>query len=224
MPHKEIRGMIPWKEAWARAFVFGAAPWVVLLLGLLALSSLSRNGDEVALARGFAVFFALCSLAGGILAIYYARQAKREVKVKVHRVLAQAGWILGILDVTLLLFCSLKLPGDAQASRRAKEEKVKVVAYKVEMTLREYQRAHAGLKPNALGVLELMLPDSVKITPNPFVPRQTYNLYTGGLVDRMPHGPGQIGYLFQGQDRPYKVIANGWRGPALVLEELPLKP
>lgn len=217
-------GKNPWtshlKEPWALSLILGGSPWVLMLLGLPILSALSRNGDEVAWAQIFSLLFLVCSLCGGILGIYFGRKGKKTAQDKVHRFASQAGWVLGILDVSLLLLCSLKMPPDARMARREKEERVKAVAYKVEMTLREYQEAHAGLKPNVLAVLEAVLPDSVKATHNPFIPRQTYNLYTGGLVDRVPVGPGQIGYLFHGQNRPYEIIANGWRGPVLTLEEI----
>jgi hypothetical protein len=191
-----------------------------MLLGLPILSALSRNGDEVAWAQIFGILFLVCSLGGGILGIYFGRKGKKTAQDKGLRFFAQTGWVLGILDVSLLLLCALKMPNDARMARHDKEEQVKAVAYKIDLTLREYQKAHAGLKPNPLGVLEALLPDSVKITHNPFVPLQSYNLYTGGLVDREPHGPGQIGYIFKGQDNPYQVIANGWRGQVLVLEEI----
>jgi hypothetical protein len=214
---------IPWtshlKEPWALSPILGGSPWVLMLLGLPILSALSRSGDEVVWAQIFSLLFFVCSLGGGILGIYFGRKGKITAQDKVHRLAARAGWVLGILDVSLLLLCSMKVPNDARMARHDKEEKVKAVAYKIDLTLREYQQTHAGLKPNPLGVLEAMLPDSVKITHNPFVPLQSYNLYTGGLVDREPHGPGQIGYIFKGQDNPYQVIANGWRGQVLVLEE-----
>jgi len=222
--HEEI----PWKshlrEPWALSLILGGAPWVLLFLSLPIRSALARNGDEVAWAQAFGVFFFVCSLTGGVLAIYFGRKAKKEVQDKAQRFFAQAGWVLGVLDVTLLLFCSLKMPGDARMSRRGKEDQVKVVAYKVELAIREFQQIHDGMKPNVLGVLEAMIPDSVKATHNPFIPRQSYNLYTGGLVEKVPVGPGQIGYLFQGQAKPYKIIANGWRGPVLTLEEFRKKP
>jgi hypothetical protein len=222
MPHEETPWLAHLKEPWALAPILGAAPWVILAIGWPILSALSRTGDEVALAQGGAVAFALCSLPGGLLAVYFGRKAKKGSRDRLHRAFAQVGWILGILDVTLLLFCSLRMPGDARASRRDKEERVRAVAYQVDQAIREFQQDHAGMKPNALTILEAVLPDTVKVTPNPFVPRQSYNLYTGGLVDRAPRGPGQIGYLFQGQRLPYKVIANGWQGPVLILEEKPL--
>ncbi len=222
--HEEISWKDRLKEPWALSLISGGAPWILLLVGLPILSALARNGDEVAWAQAGSVLYLIGSLAGGILGIYFGRKAKRTVQDKAHRFFARVGWVLGVLDVTLLLLCSLKMPGDARMSRHDKEEQVKAVAYKVELAVREFQQIHDGRKPDVLGVLEAMIPDSVKATHNPFIPRQSYNLYTGGLVDKVPVGPGQIGYIFLGQRAPYRVVANGWRGPVLVLEETRKKP
>jgi hypothetical protein len=218
--HKELTWKSHFKQPWALSLILGVGPWIILFAGLLILAGLARSGDEVAWAQDFGIVFLVCSLAGGVLAIFFARQAKRTAQDKMHRILSQIGWILGILDVTLLLLCSWNVPNNARMSRHEKEEQVKAVAYQVEMAIREFQQSHAGMKPNVLSVLEAMMSDSVKAIHNPFIPRQSYNLYTGGLVDRVPVGPGQIGYLYQGQNKPYKVIANGWRKPVLVLEEI----
>jgi len=91
------------REPWALSLILGGAPWIFLFLSLPILSALARNGDEVAWAQAFGVFFFICSLAGGVLAIYFGRKAKKAVPDKAQRFFAQVGWVLGILDVSLHL-------------------------------------------------------------------------------------------------------------------------
>jgi len=98
------------------------------------------------------------------------------------------------------------------------ESVVKKVTHRFQLTVEDYKTrpGKEGIKPTRVGDLLGMLPKEVAGTMNPFIPQQSYSPTGGGLVDGYPEKPGQVGYVYKGQEQPYLIQALGDSGRVII--------
>jgi hypothetical protein len=99
-----------------------------------------------------------------------------------------------------------------------KESEVKAVAHSVQLAVEDFKMnpGKEGIKPVKVRDLLALLPKAIIEKPNPFNPKQTYSSTGGGLVDGHPKEPGQVGYIYTGQDKPYLIQALGDSGRVIL--------
>jgi hypothetical protein len=91
------------------------------------------------------------------------------------------------------------------------ESDVKMVAHAVQLAVEDYKMTPGkeGIKPTSVLELRGALPKAISDKPNPFNFKQTYSPEGGALVDGHPRKPGQIGYIYKGQDQQYLIQGLG---------------
>jgi hypothetical protein len=99
------------------------------------------------------------------------------------------------------------------------ESEVKSVAHNFQLAVEDFKMTpgREGIKPTSVRELKERLPKTVLFRPNPFNPKQNYSPEGGALVDGNPQKPGQVGYIFKGQDQPYVIQGLGKKGKIIIL-------
>ena len=124
-----------------------------------------------------------------------------------------------------LLWKEAKLPDPSlvrplsQDKALVMESDVKSVAHNLQLVIEDFKMTpgREGIKPTTVRQLAERLPKTVAGKTNPFDPKQSYSPVGGALVDGNPKKPGQIGYIFKGQDQPYVIQGLGKKGKIIIL-------
>jgi hypothetical protein len=106
----------------------------------------------------------------------------------------------------------------SQDKALALESDVKMVAHNVQLAVEDFKMSpgREGIKPVSVWQLIGLLPKTIIGRPNPFNKKQSYSPEGGALVDGNPKKPGQVGYIYKGQDQPYVIQGLGKKGRLVI--------
>jgi hypothetical protein len=106
----------------------------------------------------------------------------------------------------------------SQDNTFVQESDVKSVAHNVQLAVEDFKMSpgREGIKPVSVWQLLELLPKTIIGKPNPFDKKQSYSPEGGALVDGDPKKPGQVGYIFKGQDQPYVIQGLG-KGKKIII-------
>jgi len=116
---------------------------------------------------------------------------------------------LMVVVVIIGILAAIAIPNFIRMQNRAKEADVKSVAHAVLLTIEEYKTRPTweGIKPQNVAEFLTYLPTNVLNKRNPF---NSPNIYGAGeLINVSPNVAGRVGYLFNGPNVPYEVVASG---------------
>lgn len=116
---------------------------------------------------------------------------------------------LMVVVVIIGILAAIAIPNFIRMQNRAKESDIKSVAHVVLLTIEEYKTRPTweGIKPQNVAEFLTYLPTNVSNKRNPFNSPNTYG--AGELINVSPDMAGRVGYLFNGPDNPYEVVASG---------------
>lgn len=108
----------------------------------------------------------------------------------------------------------------------SKNYDVKEIAHYLQTATEDFKRMRNGERPASVRDIEGLLPEKIKNRKNPFNHKQTYTFAGGGLVDSIPTGVGQVGYIAPRSDsEPYVIMTCPIRIPdSLRITEQVAKP
>jgi len=165
---------------------------------------------------------------GILLGMPALRQIKKSNGELTGKGLAIGGIVVACLQVLFvcaaIMAPSLLFPRQHKAIRM--ESNVKSAAHTLQLAIDDYKidPKHKGLKPataeELAAVIQNYLPADFQNKKNPFNLAQDYCSVGSGIVFGPPSSPGQVGYVFTDQRKPYRIIALGRDGtPILTLDE-----